>query len=64
MMNLKEYEIYDNTFYITIPFEMFCDDIRLAALQFHDTVFRLTNTENNFRSCKLISKGVFYDTNV
>ena len=64
MMNLKEYEIYDNTFYITIPFEMFCDDIRLAALQFHDTVFRLTNTENNFRSCKLISKGVFYDTNL
>ena len=64
MMNLKEYEICDNTFYITIPFEMFCDDIRVVALQYHDIVFRLTNTENNFRSCKLISKGVFYDTNL
>jgi hypothetical protein len=64
MMNLKEYEICDNKFYITIPFEMFCDDIRLIALPYHDTVFRLTNTENNFRSCKLISKGVFYDNNL
>ena len=62
MMNLKEYEICDNKFYITIPFQMFCDDIRLVVLQFHDTVFKLTNTENNFRSCKLISKGVFYDS--
>ena len=64
MMNLKEYEICNNKFYITIPFKMFCDDIRLFALAYHDTRFKLTNTENNFRSCKLISKGVFYDTNL
>jgi hypothetical protein len=64
MMNLKEYEIYDNTFSITIPFEMFCDDIRVVALHHHEIWFTLTNTENNFRSCKLISKGVFYDTNL
>lgn len=62
MMYLKNYEICDNKFYISIPFQMFCDDIKLICLQFHEVRFKLTNTENNFTSCKLISKGIYYDT--
>lgn len=61
MMYLKNYEICDNKFYISIPFQMFCDDIKLICLQFHDVRFKLTNTEYNFTSCKLISKGIYYD---
>jgi len=61
MMYLKNYEICDNKFYISIPFQMFCDDIKLICLQFHEVRFKLTNTENNFTSCKLISKGIYYD---
>ena len=62
MMHLKDYEICDNKFYVSIPFQMFCDDIKLICLQFHEVRFKLTNTENNFTSCKLISKGIYYDT--
>lgn len=62
MMYLKDYEICDNKFYVSIPFQMFCDDIKLICLQFHEVRFKLTNTENNFTSCKLISKGIYYDT--
>lgn len=61
MMYLKNYEICDNKFYISIPFQMFCNDINLACLVFHEVKFKLTNTENNFTSCKLISKGIYYD---
>ena len=64
MMHLKNYEICDNKFYISIPFQMFCDDIKLICLQYHDVRFTLTNTENNFSSCKLISKGIYYDTSI
>lgn len=61
MMHLKDYEICDNKFYISIPFQMFCDDIKLICLPYHEVRFRLKNTENNFMSCKLISKGIYYD---
>lgn len=61
MIHLKNYEICDNKFYISIPFQMFCDDIKLICLAYHEVSFRLTNTENNFTSCKLISKGIYYD---
>lgn len=61
MIYLKNYQIYDNKFYITIPFQMFCDDIKLISLQYHVVRFYLTNTENYFSSCNLISKGIFYD---
>jgi hypothetical protein len=61
MMHLKDYEICDNKFYISIPFQMFCDNIKLINLQFQDVKFKLTNTENNFALCKLISKGIYYD---
>lgn len=61
MMHLKDYECCDNKCYIKIPFEMFCDDIRLVALQYHDVHFKLTNTENNFTSCNLISKSKYLD---
>ena len=64
MMNLKDYEICDNKFYISIPFQMFCDDIKLKCLAYHEVRFRLENTENNFMSCKLISKGIYYDTQI
>jgi len=62
MMYLKDYEICDNKFYISIPFKMFCDDIKLVCLYYHEVRFKLTNTENNFTSCNLISKGIYYDT--
>ena len=61
MMHLKDYEICDNKFYVSIPFKMFCDDIKTICLQYHELRFKLTNTENNFMSCKLISKGIYYD---
>lgn len=61
MMYLKDYEICDNKIYITIPFKMFCDDITLIALAYTPVKFMLKNAENNFASCKLISKGIFYD---
>lgn len=62
MMHLKDYEICDNKFYIFIPFQMFCDDIKLVCLDYHDVRITLTDTLNNFMSCKLISKGIYYDT--
>ena len=52
MMNLKDYEICDNKFYISIPFQMVCDDIKLICLAYHEVRFRLENTGNNFMSCK------------
>jgi len=64
MMHLKDYEICDNKFYISIPFQMFYDDIKLICLAYHAVSFRLTNTENNFVSCKLIYKGIYYDTQI
>ncbi len=63
MLYLKEFEICDNKFYISIPFPMFCDEIKLIALQYHQVCFNLINFEGNlFSSCNLISKGIFYDT--
>jgi len=62
MMHLKDYEICDNKIYVSIPFQMFCDDIKAICLQYQELRFKLTNTENNFTSCKLISKGIYYDT--
>jgi hypothetical protein len=62
MMHLKDYEICDNKFYVSIPFQLFCDDIKLIFIRFQEVIFRLTNTENNFTSCNLISKGKLYCT--
>ena len=64
MMHLKECEICDNKFYITIPFQMFCDDIKLRCLMYHSVKFILTNTENNFASCNLILKGVLFESQI
>jgi hypothetical protein len=64
MMHLKDYEICDNKFYVSIPFKMFCDDIKAICLGFHQLIFKLTNTENNFMSCKLITKGIYYDAQI
>ena len=64
MIYLKNYEICDNKFYISIPFDIFCNEIKLIALHYHEVRFRLINTENNFTSCKLISKGIYYDQNI
>lgn len=65
MIHLKNYEICDNKIYISIPFQMFCGEIKIVALSSHDVDFVLTNVENIiniFSSFKLISKGIFYDT--
>ena len=62
MMLLKEYEICDNKFYINIPFKMFCDDIKCISALHKETIFYLSNTENNFSSCNLILKNYFYDS--
>ena len=64
MIHLKEYEICDNKIYITIQFEMFCSEIKLISLQLHEVRFTLTNIENNFTSCKLISKGIYHDSDI
>ena len=64
MMYLKEFEICDNKFYISIPFQMFCDEIKLIALQYHQVCFKLTNSQTWFTSCHLILKGIFYDSDI
>lgn len=64
MMHLKDYEICDNKFYVSIPFKMFCDDLKLICLPYHNIIFKLTNTENNFTSFKLISKGIYYNNEI
>ena len=64
MIHHKNYEICDNKIYVTIPFELFCNDIKLICLQFHEVRFTLTNIENVFKFCKLISKGIFYDSEI
>jgi hypothetical protein len=60
MIHLKNYEICDNKIYITIPFDIFYSEIKLIALRYQLVTVTLTNIENNFTSCKLISKGVHY----
>lgn len=62
MMHLKEYDICDGDFYISIPFQMFCDDIKLIST--NEVMFHLTNTDDNFVSCKLISKGIYYTSSI
>ena len=61
MNHLKNYETCDNKIYLSIPFQMFCDDIKLICLNYPSVIFKLTNVENNFISCNLISKGIYYD---
>jgi len=55
MNQLHNFEIYDNKFYITIPFDMFLHEIKMCSLQYHHVILRLTNTDNLFSSCKTIS---------
>ena len=62
LLHLNEHEICDDIIYITIPFDMFSDEIKLVSLKNDDVVFKLTNTDNCFDMCNLISKGTFYDT--
>lgn len=64
MMHLKPYEICDNKFYITIPFNMFYDDIQLICFQFISVIFKLTGAGNNFLSCNLISKAIYYQNHL
>lgn len=63
MMSLQTYEIVDNKFYLSIPFEMFCDDIILICCLKHCLVnISLLNAENIFLSCKLILKKTYINT--
>lgn len=62
MLHMKEYEFMDNKYYIHIPFAMFCDDIIIIALQYGKIIVKLTNTNNNISSVKLLSKETCYDT--
>lgn len=64
MLHLKNYEVCDNKIYVEIPFQMFFDEIKLIALQYHNIKFKLTNTGTNFTFCKLISKGIYYDNEI
>jgi hypothetical protein len=59
MMLLNEFEFFDNKFYISIQFEMFCDDLKMICLQYEPVIFTLSNTENNFESCKMITKNTY-----
>jgi hypothetical protein len=64
MIHLKKYDICDNKIYITIPFELFFNEIKLVSLQYNDMVLKLINaenTENVFVSSKLIKKNFYYD---
>ena len=63
LLHLKQYDYYDNKYYITIPFNMFMDDIKLVMLQYHEVNFYLTNTNHQFQSCSLISKAIYADSN-
>jgi hypothetical protein len=61
MMFLNEFEIYNNKIYIKIPFDMFCHGIKFICLNYQATAYKLTNVNNNFLSCKLISKAIQYN---
>lgn len=64
MLHLKNYELCDNKIYISIPFNLFINEMKLISLDLHSIRFVLTNIENHFTSCKLISKGIYYDSNI
>lgn len=67
IMHLKNFEICDNKIYINIPFELFCNEIKLVALRYHNVDFILKNIQNinNYiQSCKLIVKGILYDQTI
>lgn len=61
MNYLKKFEVYDNKLYVTIPFKLFFNDIKLIALQHDEIKFKLINPKNIHISCKLISKGIYYN---
>lgn len=61
MMNLKDYEIEDDNIYITIPFNLFFDNINLTNLPYHEVSFKLTFVNNNFESCNLITENTLID---
>ncbi len=62
MINLKNYEICDNKIYITIPFQIFCYDIKISLID-EDIICKLTHIKDNI-SCKLISKGIYYSSSI
>lgn len=62
MMYLKEPELCDNKFYVTIPFKMFCNDIIMVGLQYHVVKFTLKNAENIFVSSYMMSLSIYFDT--
>lgn len=62
IMSLHEYEIVDNKLYLTIPFEMFYDDLILICLQYVCVNVLLCNAENIISSCKLILKKTYVDS--
>lgn len=64
MIQLKNYEVNNDKIYITIPFEMFCDEIIIYALTHMQVKLILINATNIFSSCKLIYKKFFYDVSV
>ena len=61
-MSLQEYEIVDNKFYLTIPFEMFYNNLILICLQYVRVNFLLFNAENIISSCKLILKKTYINS--
>ncbi len=64
MMHLKNFEICDNKIYVNIPFELFCNEIKLVSLRYHNVDFILKNIQNQnqyIQFCKLIVKGILYN---
>ena len=67
IMHLKNFEICDNKIYINIPFELFCNEIKLVSLRYHNVDFILKNTQNQnqyIQFCKLIVKGILYNNTI
>ena len=59
MIHLNDVELCDGKIYITIPFQLFCNEIKISRYQ--NAVMRLINVITPFASCKLISSGLYYD---
>ena len=61
MIELNNYEICEDKFYIKIPFHMFFDDLKVITISRHKIDFKLINVDNIFTECSMISNNILID---
>ena len=58
LLYLNKSEICDNKLYINLSFDTFINEFIIRISSTQQPIFELTNTDDNFLSCNLISKGL------